>query len=89
MKLGGIILCQLYVLVRVFSEAKGMGLLLRRGADLLFKLVEILSVATSPPKYQRGLPGILCSHSIAKEMNELRGLWKDLLLFWKCGNLLA
>lgn len=36
------------------------------------------------PKYQRGLPGILCSHSITKEMNELRALWKDLILFWKC-----
>lgn len=35
-KLRGIILCQLRVLVRVFSEAKGMGLVLRRGADLLF-----------------------------------------------------
>lgn len=48
MKLRGIILCQLNVFVRVFSEAKGMGLLLRRGADLLFKLVKILSVAASP-----------------------------------------
>lgn len=48
MKLRGIILCQVCVLLRVFSEAEGMGLLLRRGADLLLKLVEILSVATSP-----------------------------------------
>lgn len=48
MKLRGIILCQVHVLARVFSEGKGMGLLEGRGSDLLFKFVEILSVATSP-----------------------------------------
>lgn len=47
-KLRGIILCQLCVEARVFSEGKGMELLESKGSDFLFKFVEVLSVATSP-----------------------------------------
>lgn len=82
-KLRGIILCQLHVFMRVFSEAKGWGCYWEEEMTCFLNWLKFL-LWLLLPKYQRGLPGILFSHSVTKEMNELRGLWKDLLLFCKC-----
>lgn len=85
-KLGGIILSANSMSKWGFSQRPRVwGCWRGEGPDLLFKFVEMLSRAASPQIPERvARLALLLLEFHYQGVNVLRGLWKDLLLFWKC-----